>query len=596
LKKAIQFLVAGLVAVLVCLSITGCSGSSWRFDPGIPEKITELQASSGVNLVALSWKANAKATSYNIYYVSEIIGNSVTRANAVKIANVTTSQYIVSGLDNNITYYFMVTGVNRDGESVDSMQVSATPGPIGTADLNGTWYFHTLVTGPDAKWERGTVDISDGTAVISEFEDSSGNTQAPPGFTITADGSGDVSQSGEGAWIDFHGSMGSRKEMIVGTFSPTLSSRAITIFQKKKAASDYSIADIMGTGSGQNPNDPNLNGNGPTRLSYHQLYSGSKTGWEYCNAKVGQKGQFFTNDAKDVIYWDFSSPEFKSSGYDFFWKATSLGIDSDGLVKEYWNFSNVVDPLAGIYDYNDLTPKQPHDMLFTGRMTADKTVVVGVSTRTDANGQNPQYFLRIMELCFKPADQTLAEPSLNDLKGRYSFYKIGYADPDGTGSGVASWAYGVMNITASGETSFPQYADSLGNNTTADGFTLSYYPDPNPDGKVYKDFANFTTPALDGSAHYIDPDGNLLRMYYDFSIGYIYDSATASYKIDYSKRRQLNIVRDANNNVVIDPLTNKPKLLVPGYYNEHGTLSYNRDLFVMTRTDASGNAIIIGLK
>lgn len=32
------------------------------------------------------------------------------------------------------------------------------------------------------------------------------------------------------------------------------------------------------------------------------------------------------------------------------------------------------------------------------------------------------------------------------------------------------------------------------------------------------------------------------------------------------------------------------------YYNEHGTLSYNRDLFVMTRTDSFGYSMIIGLK
>jgi hypothetical protein len=202
-------------------------------------------------------------------------------------------------------------------------------------------------------------------------------------------------------------------------------------------------------------------------------------------------------------------------------------------VKEYWNFTNVVDPANGILSFNDLTPKQPHDILFTGRMNADKTVVVGVSTRTDANGLNPQYFLRIIELCFRPADQTLTEPGLNDLKGNYRFHKLG--STSSTGGGVAaSWAYGIMNIAGSGETTFSDYFDSLGNDHLSDTFILSYYPDPNPDNKIYRDFANFTTPGQDGSSHYLDANNDLRRIYYDFSLGYMY--ATSGYYIDYTKK------------------------------------------------------------
>jgi hypothetical protein len=122
--------------------------------------------------------------------------------------------------------------------------------------LNGTWYFHTLVTGPDAKWERGTITVADGNAVVAEFEDSSGNTVPPSGFTMAVHDSGTVSLSGEDAWIDFHGFMGSRKNMITATHSPTLTSRAITIFQRKRKESDYSIADIMGPVPVRTPTTP----------------------------------------------------------------------------------------------------------------------------------------------------------------------------------------------------------------------------------------------------------------------------------------------------------------------------------------------------
>lgn len=589
MKNLFRVLVVGMLAVFVGL-LPGCSGSdgdSMRYDPGLPEQVTGLEASAGFNLVSLSWYPNAKAEAYNIYYVSELMGDTVT-----KIADVDTTQFVVSGLDNNVTYHFMVTAINRNGEGPESLQVSATPDGWSTDDLTATWYFHTLVTGPDAKWERGTMVVADGNAVFTEFEDSSGNTSPPEGFTMSMDDSGGVSLSGGGAWIDFQGFLGSRKNMLIATHSPSVDSGAITIFQKKREASDYSIADISGTGSGQNPDDPNLMGNGPTRYAYHQLYSGSNTEWEYCNAKVGQNGNYFAYEYKDMTHWDFSNPTFKSAGYDFFWKATSLGITSDGLVEERWNFVNAVDPAEGITSYNDLTPKQAHDTLFTGRMTDDKTVIVGVATRTDANGQNPQYFLRIIQLCFKPADQTLPEPDLPDLMGNYRFSKLGFQE-DG-GSGLASWAYGTMAITGTGETSFPQYADSLGNMALPDTFTLSYYPDQNPDGKLYRDFANFTSAPLAGKPRYVDANGDLIRTYFDFSLGYT--GYLGNYSIDYSLRRQLNVARNVLNQIIIDPETGKPKLIIPSYYNEHGTLSLNKDLFVMTRTDTSGDCMIIGLK
>lgn len=711
-------LFAFAVLALSSLLLGGCNGDrAWRYDPGIPVQVTGLKAQQGNQMVTLSWTANHLATSYNIYYVSDATADHVTRENAIKL-NASTSPRVIGQLVNGTTYHFMITALNKDGESIDSAEVSAVPAPPSSADLVGTWYFHTLVTGPDARWERGTltVDANSG-ATISDFEDSSGSTTPPPGFFLLVDENGAVSQAGANAWVDFHGTIGSRKNMMLATYSPSLQSRALTVFQKKKDSSlgeidvkdlnvpdvttdftkeqlvatlqndpnpltrpvsqylwaqfdaqtkqtltspttttaensfskqssalvsalntvlhgaslydatrfagvtllpeaaallaknpqgdelvhlnrlllasayptliytDYSIEDISGTGSGQNPYDIYIQGNGPTRYAYHQLYSGANTEWEYCNAKVGQHGYMYTEQYKDVIYWDFSTPDSKTVNYDFFWKCTSLGVTEDGVVSEYWNFVNVVDPVISP-TFNGLTPKVPHDVVFKGRMTADKTVVVGVGTRSDPYGNNRQYFLRIVQLCFKPADQVLPSPTLADLVGSYRFHKLSSTVPAGSTPGTASWAYGTISVTAFGVTAFPSYSDSAGNSWLSDTFALSYYPDAprNPDGKIYSDFANFASPIQDATLRYFKLDANgipvrdangkpiPLHQYYD----YVSNTFGQYISTDSSLWRKEDTSLE--------------------YANEHGSLSLSRDLFVMTRTDASGYSMLVGLK
>jgi hypothetical protein len=71
----------------------------------------------------ITWFAVEGATSYNIYY-SQTSG--VTKATGIKLSNLI-SPSMVTGLNSGTTYYFIVTAVNADGESVESNQVSATP-------------------------------------------------------------------------------------------------------------------------------------------------------------------------------------------------------------------------------------------------------------------------------------------------------------------------------------------------------------------------------------------------------------------------------------------------------------------------------------
>ncbi len=561
--KPTSQLVSISIAVACVSALAGCDftkGDSFRYDPGIPPQVIGVRAAAGDRVVTLSWTANYVATSYNVYYLSQVAGSAVSPGTGTKI-NTTRSSVVIGGLDNNVTYHFIVAGQNRDGEGASSDQVSATPSPIDIASLVGNWWFHTLVTGADARWERGLVHIDGvGNATISSFEVSNAqggsDTPDPPlAFKFQVKETGELTQYGAGAWSGFRGTVGSRKNMMLATYSPSPTSYALTVFQKEKAPSDpeYGIEDISGTGSGQNPYDPVLQGNGPTRFAYHALSSGSSTQWEYSNCKVGMHGQYWYDEQgdrlprdsfpyKDVIYWDYSTPAYKTAPkYDYLWKVTAFGMDPTGLVEEYQN-------------------NPPHDVVFTGRMTADKTVVVGVSTRRDAGGAFTQHFLRVMQLTFRPADQALPAPSLEDLVGDYKFHRL---SPSG-------WSYGVMSVDDSGRTTFSKYADSSGHMSLTDSFKLSYYPDnglkTNPDGSpLYTDFANYTTPAQDGRSHYYDPSGAPYVRYYDY---WSYGRASDPLEIPIS----------------------------PYYYNEHASLSYNRDFIVLTRTDASGHSLLVGLK
>ena len=82
---------------------------------------TNLTAVAGNTQVALSWIASSGATNYNVYY-SITSGGPYT-----KIASSTNNSYLVNALANGVTYYFVVTAVNSNGESSYSNQANATP-------------------------------------------------------------------------------------------------------------------------------------------------------------------------------------------------------------------------------------------------------------------------------------------------------------------------------------------------------------------------------------------------------------------------------------------------------------------------------------
>ena len=255
-----QWAIPLLSIVFICLA--GCSGSAWRYDPGIPGQVTGVTAVSGNGLVSLSWSANSVATGYKVYYAL-----TPEPGKTGSVWNSKTNQIVISGLSNGDTYYFCVSAVNNDGEGALSSIFSATPGTFTLADLTGTWTFHTLVAGDDAQWMRGTAEIDNaGKLSVSDYATSSGDVNPPQGFTLSMGGDGSITGSGSGTMPEFHAVLGSAKNMIIGTFTLNGRSPALTIFQKRNPGITFSIADIAGNG---------ISGNGPTRFVYHQLASGA---------------------------------------------------------------------------------------------------------------------------------------------------------------------------------------------------------------------------------------------------------------------------------------------------------------------------------
>lgn len=88
-----------------------------------------LSAKPGNGTVTLTWNTVAGATSYHVFYATEpkILAKNISAfQNGTWIKNVTTP-YVATGLENNKTYYFVVTAVNTASESAQSAGVSATP-------------------------------------------------------------------------------------------------------------------------------------------------------------------------------------------------------------------------------------------------------------------------------------------------------------------------------------------------------------------------------------------------------------------------------------------------------------------------------------
>lgn len=83
-----------------------------------------VKATASDSKITVSWNTVTGATGYNVKMSTD--GQSF----AAVAADVAATNYAVAGLTNGSTYYFVVTAVNLDGESVSSAVVSAAPVPL----------------------------------------------------------------------------------------------------------------------------------------------------------------------------------------------------------------------------------------------------------------------------------------------------------------------------------------------------------------------------------------------------------------------------------------------------------------------------------
>ena len=119
----------GTTYYYVVTSVNNCGESSESSRVAImagqiPSLPAAVNAVAGDGQVTISWNGVPGATNYNLYW-STVSG--VNKATGTKISNVP-NPYTHADRINGTTYYYVVTAQNALGESVESTQVSATPG------------------------------------------------------------------------------------------------------------------------------------------------------------------------------------------------------------------------------------------------------------------------------------------------------------------------------------------------------------------------------------------------------------------------------------------------------------------------------------
>jgi len=123
------FRVFSLVSVFSFLVACGGGGGGGNTVPPPAPASVSVTGDDGFNIV--QWASVNDATSYNLYWST---GTGVTKSNGNKISNVI-SPSRHAGLVNSIPYFYVVTAINANGESSDSIQITTSPeNAAGTTD------------------------------------------------------------------------------------------------------------------------------------------------------------------------------------------------------------------------------------------------------------------------------------------------------------------------------------------------------------------------------------------------------------------------------------------------------------------------------
>ena len=450
--------------------------------PPAPDNVT---ATAGHGEVTISWNNVGSATSYNIYYSTT---TPVTKATGNKLTG-RTSPSIVTGLVNSTTYYFVVTSVNADGESVESAQVSAIPtaAPPPAAPTNVTatagpgqvtiaWdnaatatsyniYYSTTtgvtkatgtkvagVTSPRAVTGliRGTTYYFVVTALNSDNVESVESSQVSaiptppsPSYSVS-DLSGTwnvrvVLSADSPGWYGFTATVdGAGNVTPSGNLGPATPPALPGLVITSTGTVTESGAGSNATFSGQMSTSKNLivgtsTASGGTTFALH-VFVKRVPGITFSSADLANVSinyQRIYTGASD--FWERGTGLVNGTGTTL---TLASVVDSSGpIAPPYASTGISIDGTTGI-----VTMSQ--EPTFSGAMTSDKKLIVGAST--DGGGI---YSLRVMQV----RGQTYTQP---DLGGAYRAFAFHSATP-------SSWARATWTTVGTTVT-ISDYSDSSG--------------------------------------------------------------------------------------------------------------------------------------